>query len=40
MLFSQRYFRAIENNVLVVDILDAARRYGRSAARGTKAVRK
>jgi hypothetical protein len=38
--FSQRYFRAIENNVLVVDILDAARRCGRSAARGTKAVRK
>ncbi len=26
MLFSQRYFRAIENNVLVVDIRDAARR--------------
>jgi hypothetical protein len=26
MLFSQRYFRAIENNVLVVDIPDAARR--------------
>jgi len=26
--------------VLVVDILDAARRCGRSAARGTKAVRK
>jgi hypothetical protein len=26
MLFSQRYFPAIENNVLVVDIPDAARR--------------
>jgi hypothetical protein len=26
MLFSQRYFRAIENNMLVVDIADAARR--------------
>jgi hypothetical protein len=26
MLFSQRYFRAIENKVLVVDIPDAARR--------------
>jgi hypothetical protein len=25
MLFSQRYFRAIENNMLVVDIPDAAR---------------
>jgi hypothetical protein len=26
MLFSQRYFRAIEKNVLFVDIPDAARR--------------
>jgi hypothetical protein len=26
MLFSQRYFRAIENSMLVVDIADAARR--------------
>jgi hypothetical protein len=26
MLFSQRYFRAIENNALAVDIPDAARR--------------
>jgi len=26
MLFSQRYFRAIENNMLVVNIADAARR--------------
>ena len=26
MLFSQRYFRAIENNMLVVDIAAAARR--------------
>jgi hypothetical protein len=26
MLFSQRYFRAIENNMLVVDIPDAAQR--------------
>ena len=26
MLFSQRYFRATENNMLVVDIAHAARR--------------
>jgi hypothetical protein len=26
MLFTQRYYRAIENNMLVVDIADAARR--------------